>query len=151
LGTVANIAVAKPLLHTRIVVSDTLTVLRPMLPIIATQRIYSWPINIDVVVVPIEVAAPIISARCPIAERPSGTECKTGRDKSTRDISGIAKIIWRVFWIGPPTIDNARIVIRNVERLRVRRLNGNQLLSLFLSLRNSLLFCRGQLVVRVSL
>jgi hypothetical protein len=62
LRTTAQIVVTELLSHVVIVVSDALPVLRPVLPIVAGQRVDPWPVDVDVVVVPIETSAPIISA-----------------------------------------------------------------------------------------
>jgi hypothetical protein len=72
--------IAETLLHARIVVSHPVPVLDAVLPVIAIQRIYSWAVYVDVVVVPVEPAAPIIPARRPAAKCIARSECEPGRD-----------------------------------------------------------------------
>jgi hypothetical protein len=56
-------AVAAELLtHVRIVVFDAVTVFRSVLPVVAAQGINLWPVYVDVVVVPVGSATPVISA-----------------------------------------------------------------------------------------
>ena len=62
LRTAAQIVVTEFLPHVIVVVPDALAVFGPVLPIVAGQRVNPWPVDVDVVVVPIETPAPIISA-----------------------------------------------------------------------------------------
>ena len=113
LRTAAKIVVTELLPHVVVVVSDALAVFRPVLPIVATERVNPWPIDIDVIVVPIEAAAPPVSARGPISESPAGTKCQAPRDEPCADVSGIPPIVGWIRWIRPGTINNGRIVHRS--------------------------------------
>src|SRR5262249_60736056 len=95
LSTAAEIVITELLPNVIVVVSHALAVLRPVLPIVATERVNPWPIDVDVIVVPIEAAAPPVSARRPISKGPAGAKRESGRDESASDISGIPPIVWR--------------------------------------------------------
>jgi hypothetical protein len=88
-----------------------------VLPVIAAQRVNPWSVDIDIVVVPINSSAPIISTRCPISESPAGAKGESGRNESAGDVSGIPPIVWRIFRIRPSTIDNGGIVVRHIDRI----------------------------------
>jgi hypothetical protein len=108
-------------------------------------------VDVDVIVAPVASAAPIISTLSPISKGVAGAKRESGRDESSGDISGISEIVWGIFRVRPCTVDDARIVIRHIDRFGVRRLNRDDLLALLLSLGDLLLLGRSQLVVGVGL
>jgi hypothetical protein len=145
----ASAIAAELLTHVTVVVSDTLPMLRPVLPVVAVQRINAWPVDVDIAVAPITAAAPVISARAPVSQSPTRAEREPGRNESGADISGIPPIIWRVLRIRPRAINDAGIVVWHVERFGVRWLNRDDLPTLLLPFGNRLLLVRAQLVVRI--
>src|SRR5262245_57728255 len=108
-------------------------------------------IDVDVVVAPVEAAAPVISARGPAADRVTGAERQPGRHHAGRDIAGRRPVVRRIGRIGPRTVDDGGIVVGHVDRIGLRRLDGDDLLVLLLADHDLLLLGRGQLVVGVRL
>jgi hypothetical protein len=62
------------LAHITIVVSHPLPMLRAVLPVVAPKGIHARAIDVDIAVVPINSATPVISARAPVSESPTGAE-----------------------------------------------------------------------------
>jgi hypothetical protein len=62
------------LAHVTIVVSHPLPMLRAVLPVVAAKGIHARAIDVDIAVVPVNSAAPVISARPPISESPTGAK-----------------------------------------------------------------------------
>lgn len=96
LAPATKIAVSKLLLHVGVVVFDALTVLRIVLPRVSAGIDIDGPVDVDVVIAPIDSAAPIVSARCPTPERVAGAERDSARDDSASNISRRREIIWRI-------------------------------------------------------
>ena len=109
------------------------------------------PAYADIVVAPVEVAAPIIAARRPAPERITGAECDTARDKPGADIAGRGKVIGRIVGIRPVAVDDAGVIIGNIHRIGIRRLDGDDLLVRHLLNLDGLLLGRCQLVVGLRL
>ena len=120
-------------MHIAVIVSHAVAMFGAVLPVVTVQGINPRTVYVDVVVVPVEPAAPIIPAGCPPAKCVSGTKYKSRRDETAGDVSGISEIVGWVLRIRPATVNNSRIVIRNVDRLGVCRLDGDDLSTLFLS------------------
>ena len=118
----------------------------------ASSAATAWSIDVDVVVGPVDVAAPIASAAGPTPNRVTRAERQASREKcaAARPVAG-SPVIRRICRVGPRAIDHSRIVVRHIDRFRIRRLNDDDLLAALGFLRNLLLFRRLELVVGVGL
>ena len=106
--------------------------------------------DIDIVVVPVDPAAPVISA-VPAPERVAGAEANSSGDDAGADIAGRGPVIRRIIGIRPIAIDDTRVVIGNIDHVGVGRLDGDDLPVLDLLHRDFLFLGRLQLVVRLRL
>jgi hypothetical protein len=95
-GPAAHVVVAKLLLHIRVVVFDALAVFGSVLPIITACIDIDGPIDVDVVVSPVDSAAPIISARGPTSKGVAGSERDSACNDSAGNVSRRREIIWRI-------------------------------------------------------
>src|SRR5262249_59295795 len=86
-------------------------------------------VDVDVVVAPAAAATPVVA---PASDRPAGAEGKTGRDHAGADIGRIAEVIGRVTRVRPCAIDGGRIIIRDIDRVGLRRFNHNVVLVVLL-------------------
>ena len=112
----------------------------------------AWSIDIDVVVGPVDVATPIASAASPTPNRVTRTERQASRKEcaAARPIAG-SPVIRGIGRVRPRAINHRRIVVRHIDRFRIRRLNDDDLLAALGFLRNLLLLGRCQLFVRICL
>ena len=108
------------------------------------------PADIDVAVAPIDATTPIVAAG-PAPERVAGAEGNSGREEAGADIAGRRPVIRRIIGIRPIAIDDARVIIGNIDRIGIRWLDGDDLLVLHFRYSDGLLFGRLQLVVGLSL
>ena len=125
---------------------------RIVLPVVPGQRVDPRAIDVDVVdvVAPVDAAAPVISTRCPASERPGAAEGKPGAKKASAVVAGVSQVVRGIGWIGPAAIDHIGIIIRHVNRIRVRLLDRDGLATgRPVHLDDALLGRRCQLVVGV--
>jgi hypothetical protein len=101
LASSPNIVVAKPLLRVSVVVSYTLAMLGPVLPIVTDVVDVDGSVHGDVVVAPIDSTVPIIPPKCPAAEGICGAECNSGRNDPCGDVAGRREIVRRIGRVGP--------------------------------------------------
>src|SRR5262249_41805756 len=135
-----------------IVVPDTVPVIDVVIPIVATVVDVDRSVDVDVVAAPIYAAAPIVSTGSPASNGITCAECQSGCKKcaATWPIA-CAPVVWRIGGVGPCAIDDRRIVVRNVNRLRIGRLDHDVLLATLTFLRDFLLRRRFELVVCIGL
>jgi hypothetical protein len=129
---------AKPLCDSRIVVSHPLAVDGIVNPTSGVREIHR-AIEIDVVGSPVEAAAPAIAAAHPVPERIGPAEGQPGRKQVSADVVRRPEIIGRIVGVGPRAVNDARIVLRHVEHVRLRRLDVDDRLAPFLLGRHGLL------------
>ena len=107
-------------------------------------------IDVDVVVAPAHVAAPVAAGR-PAAERNASAECKTGGESGAGVISRRRReVVGRVGRIRPLAIDHGGVVVGDVERFGLSRFDHDHLLVLLGLDRNLLLLGGLQLLRRLS-
>ena len=150
----ADVVVAEPLSDVGIAVADAMPVFRPVLPVVAAERIHLGTVDVDVVdvAVPVDAAAPVVATGAPAAQRPAGAEGEPGRDEAGADVARISPVVWGISRIGPSAVHHAGIVIGHVDRVRIGLLDRDPLLAaLSLGLRDRLLLGRRQLVVGLGL
>jgi hypothetical protein len=127
----------QPLL-TATAITDPLLDMRPAVPVISYGTAATRSVYRDVVSIPIDVAAPI-TARHPSSESIGGTEGDAGRDDTCRDVSGRRPVVWWIVGVWPVSINHAGIVARNIDRVGIGRLDGDNLPPLLL--RNTTFCC----------
>src|SRR5262245_35949732 len=106
-------------------------------------------IDVDVVVAPVEASAPEISARGPAPDGISGAEGEAGRHHPGGDIAGRRPVVRRIGRIRPCAVNDRGIVVGHIDRIRRRRLDGDDLLVLLLADHDLFFLGRCQLVVRL--
>src|SRR4029077_2364791 len=105
-----------------VVVTDIAAMRRIMRPVVAAEIVdVDRAVGDDVVVAPVEAAAPAIAARGPAPERIAGAERQPGRENSDADIGRRRPVIGRIIRIVPRPVDHGRIVIRHIDLIGVGR------------------------------
>ena len=110
--------------------------------------------DVDISVAPVDASAPAAGpAAAPVAEAVAETEADARADHAGPDIAGpiIRPIGRRIRRIIPGAVDNAGIVIRHIDRVRLRGLDCDDLPSILLLRHDRLLRGRDELVVRLRL
>src|SRR5262249_9041968 len=136
-----------------VVVTDTVAMVGVVGPVIAGVNIIDvdGAIDVNVVAAPVHAAPPVVSTGCPTSNSIACAERKPGGNRRTCDISRVWRrpVVGRICRRRPRTIDHRRVVIRHVDRLRIRRLDHDDLLAAVAFLGDRLLLCRLELVVRI--
>ena len=105
-------------------------------------------VDVEVAVAPVASTTPIIA---PATDRPARAEGEPRCDDARADIGRIAKIIRRIFRVGPASVSRRRLVVRYVNRIWIGQLDDDGLLA-FLGLNADLLLLGGdQLLVVIGL
>ncbi len=131
-----------------IIVFDALAMRGIVLPVVADIVHPVVVVDVEVAVAPIAAAAPVIT---PASDGPRGAECEAGRDDAGADVGWITEVIGRILRIGPFTVSDDGIVVRDVDRVRLRLLDDDHLLVLLPLNADLLPFVGNQFVSRLRL
>ena len=144
-------ALAEFLSDVGVVVTHAVAMIGIVLPVVDVGIVdVDRAVDVDVVAAPIHAAAPITTACGPCADGDASGECDAGRDGSARVVAdGRGPVVRRIGRIRPRAVDNRRVVVRHVDRIRLGRFDDDNLLVLLGLDRNLLLLGRGEFVLRL--